>query len=37
MLASTLFTLILLPSLLRSREKDYPGNQTTPVTQAIQT
>ncbi len=32
MLASTVFTLILLPSLLRARETDYPG---TPVTQAL--
>jgi Cu/Ag efflux pump CusA len=27
MLTSTMFTLILLPSLLRAREKDYPGAQ----------
>jgi multidrug efflux pump subunit AcrB len=27
MLASTMFTLILLPSLLRARETDYPGSQ----------
>jgi Cu/Ag efflux pump CusA len=29
MLASTMFTLILLPSLLRARETDYPGSQET--------
>jgi multidrug efflux pump subunit AcrB len=36
MLASTIFTLILLPSLLRAREIDHPGTQTlnTQVTQA---
>ena len=27
MLASTMFTLVLLPSLLRARETDYPGSQ----------
>ena len=31
MLVSTLFTLVLLPSLLRSREEAYPGTQTVPL------
>jgi multidrug efflux pump subunit AcrB len=31
MLVSTLFTLVLLPSLLRSREEAYPGTQTVQV------